>query len=850
MNKYLQQGLLTAMIVSLAACGGSSGGSSGGDKKTPTTPGSAAPSSVASSPAEVSSSSVPSSVEASSSEGISSIPASVDASSSSAITTSSSSSSSSIAPLTTIDVRITLPELANNALLLPKGRTANLTKSAEAESVPRENLAVVFINLAGDVVNIIPLDENNSTFNAQENLWSITVAGCPRLDCIVIANPNGPVTLTIGANVFSSYPDALLAPTTGAQTEISLASTATYQSLLSDLGGTGSFADAGINVSDSTQLLALNRLIENTQRLLDEQGLPPANNIAAALVQVKQQVSPLTQAEAGNIQNQLNPGEYSLAQAVQTGGGIFWFEADSDEVIYGGFTGTEKEKEYYLDGDTFVPLPDDEYTNDLILTAAGWSSDSGRVQIQSQNADGSLTLYSAGIPEDQINLKASQTINLAERNIAGFLAGNGNTFSLQELVNPASYFGANALAYRANLVSTSGSYSLWYEPGNEAGVCPWDAEKNANDYGGNCETVGGWNWPSDAYSNFIMTFNNLNDIKSPDLNPGEVGAVIIPISWGDGEDIAVQLVDNAQKTARYYRFIGYTTSILIGEGTWSNITLPHLTADASGIVIDLPDSVINRSDYDSDSRHILFVKHEGFVRRGSHLSPGEIAEAGMLLLNGVAKDNLLQAMNYKGPQVGSWIDEDNAVITFIDNRRYAITNLNEDHCGDGVEVGYYQLKNGRLHADAVVDVNEGCGIANPEDNLTIEINGNTLTAFDGQDYYLQTRLQNNGIVGTWINIESEYNGVILSILPNNKFLFSQYGPSNEDGRTGYETGTYTWNSGTNLFVPTVGIDRNGEWGLSHPRGDIEIAVDGDTLTLRIEAEGVEENFSRVVGANN
>lgn len=848
MNKYFQQGLLTAMIVSLAACGGSSGG----DKKTPTTPGSAAPSSVASSPAEVSSSSVPSSVEASSSEGISSTPASVDASSSSAITTSSSSSSSSIAPLTTIDVRITLPELANNALLLTKGRTANLTKSAEAESVPRENLAVVFINLAGDVVNIIPLDENNSTFNAQENLWSITVAGCPRLDCIVIANPNGPVTLTTGANVFSSYPDALLAPTTGAQTEISLASTATYQSLLSDLGGTGSFADAGINVSDSTQLLALNRLIENTQRLLDEQGLPPANNIAAALVQVKQQVSPLTQAEAGNIQNQLNPSEYSLAQAVQTGGGIFWFEAESDEVIYGGFTGTEKEKEYYLEGDKFVPVPDSEFTPDLILTAIGWKSANDRLHVETQNADGSITLLATGVPEDQISLKASQTINLAERNIAGFLAGNGNTFNLQELVNPASSFGANALAYRANLVSTSGSYGLWYHPGNETGVCPWDTSKNANDYGGNCETVNGWDWSNENHSNsdFIMAFDNLNDIKSPDLNPGEVGAVIIPISWGDGEDIAVQLVDNAQKTARYYRFIGYTTSILIGEGTWSNITLPHLTAQQNGIAIDVPDNVLNQGDFSSDDRHIIFVEHNGHVRRGYHWSEGETVEAGMLLLNGVAKDNLLQALNYKGPQVGSWIDEDNAVITFIDNRRYAITNLNEDHCGDGVEVGYYQLKNGRLHADAVVDVNEGCGIANPEDNLTIEINGNTLTAFDGQDYYLQTRLQNNGIVGTWINIESEYNGVILSILPNNKFLFSQYGPSNEDGRTGYETGTYTWNSDTNLFVPTVGIDRNGEWGLSHPRGDIQITVDGDTLTLRIEAEGVEVNFSRVVGANN
>lgn len=96
MKKYFQQGLLTAMIVSLAACGGSSGG----DKKTPTPPSSAAPSSVASSLAEASSSSAPSSVDASSSDSTSSAPSSVDASSSSAITSSSGSTSSAAPALT------------------------------------------------------------------------------------------------------------------------------------------------------------------------------------------------------------------------------------------------------------------------------------------------------------------------------------------------------------------------------------------------------------------------------------------------------------------------------------------------------------------------------------------------------------------------------------------------------------------------------------------------------------------------------------------------------------------------------------------------------------------------------
>lgn len=99
MNKYFQQGLLTAMLVSLVACGGGSG--SGGSKNPSSSANSAAPSSTptssvaesSSSPAEASSS-----VDAGSSLAASSAPASVDSSSSedaSSSTTSSSAISSS-----------------------------------------------------------------------------------------------------------------------------------------------------------------------------------------------------------------------------------------------------------------------------------------------------------------------------------------------------------------------------------------------------------------------------------------------------------------------------------------------------------------------------------------------------------------------------------------------------------------------------------------------------------------------------------------------------------------------------------------------------------------------------------
>ncbi len=97
-NKYLQQGLLSSIILSLVACGGS--GSSGNNKSS--TPASTPASVAASSIAESSSSAVEtsSSADTSSSEPTSATPSSDDASSS--VGTSSSSSSSSVTPTPTL----------------------------------------------------------------------------------------------------------------------------------------------------------------------------------------------------------------------------------------------------------------------------------------------------------------------------------------------------------------------------------------------------------------------------------------------------------------------------------------------------------------------------------------------------------------------------------------------------------------------------------------------------------------------------------------------------------------------------------------------------------------------------
>ena len=166
MNRRLHYGLLAVMMMAMVACGGGGGG--GGKKSSSSTPASSAPSSVA---------------ESSSSSSISSAMSSMESSVAESSTESSSSSSSAAGVSTTYNVRISPPDLGEpvasrswleklRSFIIPDA----IAQEDEGENVPLENLAVVIVDLAGNVIETIPLDETNSTQNP-DGSWSINIPG-------------------------------------------------------------------------------------------------------------------------------------------------------------------------------------------------------------------------------------------------------------------------------------------------------------------------------------------------------------------------------------------------------------------------------------------------------------------------------------------------------------------------------------------------------------------------------------------------------------------------------------------------------------------------------------------------
>lgn len=723
---------------------------------------------------------------------------------------------------------------------------------AEEQSVPRENLAVVIVDVAGNVLETIPLDETNSTQNL-DGSWTLNIPGYPRLDCVVIANLNGPVTLVDGDSLFDLYPDALLSPTTNENLEVGLAATAAYQELLDGLGGEGTFDSLDVDVNDPAQLSAIQSLIETIAEVLDDQTFIGADSIADALAEVQAQVAEIVQVEVTNIQNQVDAETNTLATGLQNGG-IFWFEGyQADEIYYGGFSALNTpEQEQYYNGTEFVPLPEFDNWGNVVLTSEGWVVTGEDFEASAVNEDGSVTLSNSEAAEDSANAKASQVINLSGRNIADFFGAYGDTRGIASQINPASTFGEGALAYRANLTGINDAYILWYSPGYdypnddiEGAVCQWDRngdgelniEDLASNFGGNCELLSGLGWTQgQPGTQLTPNFTEISQITSPDSAPGTPDAKLISINWVDNDVITVQLVNDTNKTARYYLHNWQENAqTLIGTGTWVAETLPGLDTNANAISLTVPASVIAQGDFDDDESSFVFAKHNGFVRIGHKFSEGQQLETGVLLINSTAKDNLLAAFNYVPAIVGAWnIGGD--YVMFRKNGTFAQVKISSEDvdCQLGVSYGHYEWdsQTNAFSAEADHDATDGCSVAGIE---TLSIEDNTMTLTEGEDTFELSKItpsESAPLAGAWI-----VNGDWFTFTGDNNFIHAKV--ENDDpncNNYGWANGSFTWNPDTGLFSATVAQDNtdNFEETTCTLEGELNATLDGNSLSVTVE----------------
>ena len=110
----------------------------------------------------------------------------------------------------------------------------------------------------------------------------------------------------------------------------------------------------------------------------------------------------------------------------------------------------------------------------------------------------------------------------------------------------------------------------------------------------------------------------------------------------------------------------------------------------------------------------------------------------------------------------------------------------------------------------------------------------TLVSEEDAIAHMQEQAGKNGlsIVGTWyVNEGSEFVVTVTFLADGHYMLVEDGEDGDESGGPGVEYGTYTWDPVSGDLAATVTTDTNGEWGLSHPMGQMNVARDGDTIVF-------------------
>jgi len=218
--------------------------------------------------------------------------------------------------------------------------------------------------------------------------------------------------------------------------------------------------------------------------------------------------------------------------------------------------------------------------------------------------------------------------------------------------------------------------------------------------------------------------------------------------------------------------------------------------------------------------------------------------------------------------IGSWIarnpDNNNSPwvqLTFLENGYYMHQELDlpyrpeaDDAGNTGVELGRYQWDNvtGELTVPEITfDDNGEWGLtstANGEEQLTLSVDGNTLTAAFGPSIdqaetveFARVPLNQSGIIGSWV-IQDDQDSTsvsVLTILDDGFYLIGTTQPADQTGSPGLELGTYVYDSETLVFNPAPEVDQNGEFGLSDPIQGFDFATVIDGFLIIDDAEAFQ-----------
>lgn len=175
---------------------------------------------------------------------------------------------------------------------------------------------------------------------------------------------------------------------------------------------------------------------------------------------------------------------------------------------------------------------------------------------------------------------------------------------------------------------------------------------------------------------------------------------------------------------------------------------------------------------------------------------------------------------------------------------------------DGFERGQYSWDavTGVFQSRPLLDQNGDIGLSPGGVLGTVTVAGDTLRARTPDATITLTRVAGaSPIVGAF-GVGNVHDGSSVTVfLPSGHYYHAQDGNAVAEsggdprGQDGIERGTYQWNPATGALTVAVGLDTNGEWGLSHAAAPLLVQPQADGARVR-EGGGPETLVPRVRAA--
>lgn len=506
----------------------------------------------------------------------------------------------------------------------------------------------------------------------------------------------------------------------------------------------------------------------------------------------------------------LNP----LATLIRDQGGLFLYEAEAGDISRGGLIGTAQEAYETYQDNAFVSKALKVDTDWMVLGKTGWSQANNTSKVASFEADGSVTTLSNEINNIGTTISIKETFDLAGQNVLSVLQTYPNTKGMLATINPSATFANGAKGYTLNTEAPNAVYSVYYNTGDANGKC-WGGEKLASASGGNCLSLDFTkdnNTVEQAVSGYSKIFSENVAINTTGYRAAIIG--------GMGPNrLEVQIVNDAQKTVKFYESSSGIYNKLLATSTWSEVTLPYLIADNKAVHFTIPESVFIAAEVylGEENPNVYIAQQNGYLRNLTVTSrPADANE--WISFNVTANTSITNATaNYLSPLTGSWSFGDGNTLIFINNNTFVHVKSKTDdpNCLIGSALGTYSWNpiTFNFSSDLLTDstASEGAGSCAIGGEFKFKPNNDQLILTNDEGDYIFTKVASpTGLAGSWIFKEGESDYTVL-LLTNTQYFLSDY---HEAQGYGTESGTYTFNTATNQFTPKVLKDNNDDAGFS------------------------------------